>query len=190
MDRKFVLDDKSFKALAAESRVNILKKLTTRRMTLSELSTKLSLRNSTIKEHCNLLLDANLVKKIDEGHKWKYYELTNKGKEIITPNQTSEAKILITLGISAIIFASIILFSMQGMLQSNASLEPQLLQTSGMKSIVEDGVSAETVMTAEKIQIDQSITITGVNYNLFAISVIFALVIGIFTGWTVNKKFS
>jgi DNA-binding transcriptional ArsR family regulator len=189
MDKQFVLDDKSFKALAAESRVNILKKLINRRMTLSELSSTLSLRNSTIKEHCNLLLDANLVKKIDEGYKWKYYELTNKGKEIINPNQTNQTKILITLGISAVIFASIILFSMQGILQTNAFSASDLMQAPNMKSFTTGESIQETMLTADQIQIDQSITITGVNYNLFAISVIFALVIGIFAGWTVSKKF-
>ena len=50
MEKRVILDDKSFKALSAESRVNILKRLTERRMTLSELSERLKLKNSTIKE--------------------------------------------------------------------------------------------------------------------------------------------
>ena len=38
------------------------------------------------------------------------------------------------------------------------------------------------------IQVDQSITITGVNYNLFTISIVIALLIGIFAGWSVKRQ--
>ena len=86
MKERIVLDEKSFKALSADSRVGILKSLNERRRTLSELSQKLNLGNSTIKEHCDILVNADLIKQIDEGRKWKYYELTQKGKQIISPN--------------------------------------------------------------------------------------------------------
>ena len=43
MDAKVVLDEKSFKALSADSRISILKNLTDRRRTLTELSQKLGL---------------------------------------------------------------------------------------------------------------------------------------------------
>jgi DNA-binding transcriptional ArsR family regulator len=188
MDKQVILDDKSFKALAAESRVNILKKLTTRRMTLSELSTRLSLRNSTIKEHCNLLLDADLVKKIDEGHKWKYYELTNKGKEIILPSQKSDVKVLITLSISAIIFASIVLFAMQGLVQTSSFTPPTILSGNSMKTLEISEAMDAVQVERSNIQVDQSITITGVNYNLFTISIVIALLIGIFAGWSVKRQ--
>ena len=88
MDQKIILDDKSFKALSADSRVSILKSLGERRRTLSELSQKLGLGNSTVKEHCDILSGAELIKQIDEGRKWKYYELTKKGKQISVEEYT------------------------------------------------------------------------------------------------------
>jgi len=43
---------------------------------------------STIKEHLDNLESVDLVKQIDEGYKWKYYELTKKGRNIICPSET------------------------------------------------------------------------------------------------------
>ena len=113
MEDKVILDERSFKALSANSRVSILKKLTERRMTLTELSKRLNLKGSTIKEHCTILLNAELIKKIDEGRKWKYYELTGKGKQIVAPSFFEEARVLITLCLGAIIFAGFLLFTLQ-----------------------------------------------------------------------------
>lgn len=191
MDR-IVLDDKSFKALSAKSRVGILKKLTERRMTLSELSNKLSLKNSTVKEHCDLLLDAQLVNKIDDGRKWKYYELTNKGRQIATPSQFQDPKVLVMISFAAIIFASIILFSMQGTITGSSFSTSNTMLSSEKLMIDEVGIATTNIPlddpTRENITIDQNITLNGVDYNLFSITVIFTLVIGIFAGWSVGKR--
>ena len=119
MEDKVILDERSFKALSANSRVSILKKLTERRMTLTELSKRLNLKGSTIKEHCTILLNAELIKKIDEGRKWKYYELTGKGKQIVAPSFFEEARVLVTLCLGVIIFAGFLIFA----LQATTSLE-------------------------------------------------------------------
>jgi len=101
MEDKVVLDRKSFEALAAGTRVKILKSLKQRRKTLSELSKELDMSISGTKEHLQNLEDAELVVKIDDGHKWKYYELTKKGKGIIGPK---ELKVWILLSISSMAF--------------------------------------------------------------------------------------
>lgn len=101
MEDKVVLDRKSFEALAADTRVKILKSLKERRKTLSELSKELEMSVSGTKEHLQNLEDAELVVKMDDGHKWKYYELTKKGKGIIGPK---ELKVWILLSISSMAF--------------------------------------------------------------------------------------
>ncbi len=190
MEKKIVLDDKSFKALSAESRVNILKKLTERRMTLSELSKRLALRDSTVKEHCNLLLEADLVTKIDEGRKWKYYELTHKGKQILSP-AIEQAKVFVMLSIGAILFTSIILIALQGTILGSGSsltnLNSEKTFDVSQESELLVGITS-TPSEDSTMRIDQSITITGVDYNLFSISIIFALVIGLLGGWFVGRK--
>jgi DNA-binding transcriptional ArsR family regulator len=101
-EEKIVLDKKSFGALAVDSRVNILKALRERRKTLSELSNELGLSVSSTKEHLGKLVDAELIIKVEDGHKWKYYELTRKGEKLVSPNQT--VRVMVLLGIAVIAF--------------------------------------------------------------------------------------
>ena len=103
-EEKITLDRKTFKTLASDTRINILKSLDERRKTLSELSKQFHMSVSTISEHLGNLSDAELIVQRDEGHKWKYYELTRKGKTILYPDTR---RIWIILGLSA--FAVVIL---------------------------------------------------------------------------------
>ncbi|MDD5172129.1 MAG: winged helix-turn-helix domain-containing protein [Candidatus ainarchaeum sp.] len=96
---KIVLDRKSFEALAVDSRVKILKSLKERRKTLSELAEEQKMSVSGVKEHLEILEKVGLVEKIDDGHKWKYYELTKKGNDIIGPK---ELRVWILLSLSSV----------------------------------------------------------------------------------------
>ena len=95
---KVTIDKETFKALASDTRLEILKALDGRKMNLSEIARKTGLSKTTILEHMNRLVEANLVKKIErEGHKWTYYKLTWRGSSILHPDNT---KIVITLCVS------------------------------------------------------------------------------------------
>ncbi|MEE9323866.1 MAG: winged helix-turn-helix domain-containing protein [Candidatus Aenigmarchaeota archaeon] len=98
-EEKITLDKEVFKTLASKTRIDILKSLDMRRKTLSELSKQLGMSVSTVKEHLDNLVSVGLIEQMDEGHKWKYYELTVKGKDILHPE---DKKIWIMLGISAL----------------------------------------------------------------------------------------
>ncbi|MCD6590380.1 MAG: winged helix-turn-helix transcriptional regulator [Candidatus Aenigmarchaeota archaeon] len=98
-DDKITLDRKTFKILASRTRVEILKSLDRRRKTLSELSKQFGMSVSTIKEHLDNLVDAELIEQKDEGRKWKYYELTKKGRGILHPE---DKKIWLLLAVSII----------------------------------------------------------------------------------------
>jgi DNA-binding transcriptional ArsR family regulator len=98
-EEKITLDRKAFKALASDTRVNILKSLSQRRKTLSELSTQFGMSVSTIKEHLDNLSSSDLVVQKDDGHKWKYYELTSKGKAVLYP---SDKRIWVMLSLSGL----------------------------------------------------------------------------------------
>ena len=100
MEDKITLDRKAFKVLASDTRIDILKFLNTRRMTLTELSKRLGMSASTVKEHMESLSSAGLVVQMDEGHKWKYYELTGRGKDIVNP---VDKKVFFVLGLSLIV---------------------------------------------------------------------------------------
>lgn len=100
---RITLDQESFKALASDVRVGILKRLDVRRETVTDLSNLLSLSKPTLLEHLEKLQNAGLVKRIDEGRKWIYYELSEKGRKILHPE-----RVAITLALaSAIVLAAV-----------------------------------------------------------------------------------
>ncbi len=100
MDDTIKLDRRSFEALAADSRVRILKSLAQQRKTLTELAKEIGLSNSTMKEHLDVLVRAGLIIQRDEGRKWKYYDLTRKGHGIASPHPT---RVLIMLALSLLL---------------------------------------------------------------------------------------
>lgn len=92
------LDVKVLKALGSETRLTIIKNLKQRRMTLTELSTRLDMHASTVKEHLDSMARAGLVEHQDEGRKWKYYSLTQDCKLLLSP-YPSEIRILIPVAL-------------------------------------------------------------------------------------------
>jgi DNA-binding transcriptional ArsR family regulator len=82
-EEKITLDREAFRSLASGTRISILKSLDQRRKMLTELAKELDMSPSTVKEHMDSLRKAGLVILKDDGHKWKYYELTRNGKNIL-----------------------------------------------------------------------------------------------------------
>ncbi|RLF43507.1 MAG: hypothetical protein DRN29_10020 [Thermoplasmata archaeon] len=99
MGEKIVLDSNTFKALASQTRLAILKSLDERQKTVSELSKIMDMNKATIYEHLSLLQEAGLVSKIESGNKWVYYKLTWKGIDLLHPEKK---KIVILLSTSLI----------------------------------------------------------------------------------------
>ncbi|MFH0885352.1 MAG: winged helix-turn-helix domain-containing protein [Candidatus Micrarchaeota archaeon] len=150
---KIVLDRKSFEALAVDTRVKILKSLKERRKTLSEIAREQGMSVSGVKEHLETLEKVGLIEKMDDGHKWKYYELTKKGGDIVAPR---ELRVWILLSISTIaLFASVLaILSAPGLPQDSlngsglamAEAEPQLKAAAAAYGIGEnfsDGAATE-----------------------------------------------
>ncbi len=98
MPDEIKMDRKVFEALASETRINILKTLDSRQMTVTELSQELEMAKSSIHEHLGKMQGSGLVEKVEDGRKWTYYYLTGKGRNILHPNEA--AKILVLLGMS------------------------------------------------------------------------------------------
>jgi len=109
---KITLDQESFKALASDVRVGILKRLDVRRETVTDLSGLLNLSKPTLLEHLEKLQAAGLVKRIDEGRKWIYYALSDKGRKILHPERVAitlalaVAVVLAGIGVFYVLFAS------------------------------------------------------------------------------------
>src|SRR5438128_12587686 len=60
------------------------------------------LSKPTLLEHLEKLQSAGLVKRVDEGRKWIYYELTDKGRKILHPERVA---ITLALGIAVALAA-------------------------------------------------------------------------------------
>ena len=87
MEQKVVLEQGAFKALASPTRISILKTLSQRRHTQSELAAVHKLSIPTVKEHLTALEHGGLVNRYDEGRKWIYYGLSEKARCILDPER-------------------------------------------------------------------------------------------------------
>lgn len=79
------LNKEDIKSLSADTRVAILKSLSSRRKMPTELAKEFNLAPSTIAEHLKSLENSRLIMRKNTGHKWIYYELTEKGSNILAP---------------------------------------------------------------------------------------------------------
>ena len=86
---KVTLDKDSFKALASETRLDILKTLDGKKLNLKDISRVTKLNKATLHVHLSKLHEAGFIKKKErEGHKWVYYKLTWKGESLLHPENT------------------------------------------------------------------------------------------------------
>ena len=97
------VDKRTIKALAADTRIDILKSLQKRRKMPSELAREFNLAPSTITEHLKILESIRLVERKHTGHKWIYYQLTERGSGVLSPRYP--VNIILTLGIGLMFLA-------------------------------------------------------------------------------------
>ncbi len=109
------LDRDALKLLASDTRLDILKALRLRRMTVSELSAFLALGKSTVFEHVAKLVDGGLVgRRDDPTREWVYYELSDKARQLMNP---TDAKITFLFGLFAgigVVTAALLAFFVLG----------------------------------------------------------------------------
>jgi DNA-binding transcriptional ArsR family regulator len=106
---KITLDMNTFKALASDTRLEILRALDGQKMGLKDISQATKLNKATLHEHLTKLAEAGLVKKKErEGHKWVYYKLTWKGEGLLHP-ENSRIVVLFTTTFITLFFGIIFL---------------------------------------------------------------------------------
>ena len=107
---KITLNMNTFKALASDTRLDILKALDGNKMGLNDISKATKLNKATLHEHLSKLHEAGLVKRKErEGHKWVYYKLTWKGEGLLHP-ENSRIVVLFTTTVITLFFGIIFLF--------------------------------------------------------------------------------
>jgi len=103
---KVELDAPTFKILASDTRIDILKSLDQRKMTLEELTAHMKLKKATVHEHLSKLTDVELVKRHERpGHKWIYYDLSWKARCLLHPET---GRIAVLIGATVVSFCAFI----------------------------------------------------------------------------------
>ncbi|HWH08608.1 MAG TPA: winged helix-turn-helix domain-containing protein [Candidatus Thermoplasmatota archaeon] len=93
MDR-ITLDRAVFKALASDTRLDILKALDERQKTVTELARELDLNKATVFEHLEKLAEVGLIQKLEDDRKWVYWQLTWTGRRLLHPEAITLALVL------------------------------------------------------------------------------------------------
>ena len=171
------LDRTAFKALASETRVEILKHLDGTQKTVSDLARDMEMNKATMFQHLEQLVDAGLVKKDSEEDrattvkggpldapvagppkKWVYYRLTGKGKNLMHPE-----KVKIAIMLAMTVVSCLVLLAIYGMMLSNGPAQPGALKEfdTSAPEIVSwsvDEVGPSTKSVAVRIEIADNAT--------------------------------
>jgi len=86
---KVTLNRDDFKVLASETRLEVIKALDGKRLSLNDIARSTNLHKMTLHEHLAKLVETGYVKRYErEGHKWVYYKLSWKGESLLHPENT------------------------------------------------------------------------------------------------------
>jgi len=83
---RITLDHSTFKVLASDTRLAIIKELDKTQLTVSDMARRLGMNKATLYEHLMKLIECDIVSR-DDARKWVYYSLTWKGKKILHPDR-------------------------------------------------------------------------------------------------------
>ncbi|MFQ5908518.1 MAG: winged helix-turn-helix domain-containing protein [Thermoplasmata archaeon] len=97
---RVTLDKKALLALASDTRLDILRNLQPMRRTVTQVAEALNIDKGGVHRHLRKLVEGDLVKRYDD-HGFVYYGLSWKGRDLLNP--TENTKIVILLGLSAVL---------------------------------------------------------------------------------------
>jgi len=169
MSDKITLDRETFKALAADTRIEILKRLEMHKETLTDLAHGMSMSPSTIKEHADKLSQAGLIEQIDSDTKWKYYKLTEKGRSVLNPYET---KVWILLATSALLLMGSVYALVRGVVPAPVE---KLAETARGEGLL---LAAEPSATQ----------VVSIPYMEIALVVLFAVMLGVAVGYLLRRR--
>jgi len=197
MGQSISLDKETFKALAGETRVQILKELGERQKTQSELAAKLHLSAPTVNEHLSLLKKAGLVQEIDDGHKWKYFSLSQKGKNILNPGEKQILLVLSVLTVAFVGFLAMVISQLYGVASFSGNAASDSIAPYAAPAL-QGGAIATGKAAAENIACNaatKAVSAAAAQQEILqqflpqiALLVISALFIGLIAGYLLKKR--
>jgi len=127
---------KTIKALASDTRLEILKILARRRRIAADIAKDLELAPSTVNEHLKKLEESELIRRKDTGHKWIYYEITEKGKNLVQPKTPVQFILILSLGFLMMVIGGF--YSFLGKMEYTArEMAPTISKGGGTTGVVQ-----------------------------------------------------
>ena len=131
---------------------------------------------------------------MDEGRKWKYYELTQKGKQIVAPSLFDEVKVLIMLCIGTIIVGGFVFFLLQSLTLGSPMASgayddsTNLIKATGSTAAQETKTLTDANPTTYCQPAPPTRMTQGISIEIFEASILIALIAGIIIGWHFTRK--
>ncbi|MCD6229208.1 MAG: winged helix-turn-helix transcriptional regulator [Candidatus Diapherotrites archaeon] len=177
---ELVLDSDTIKVLSVDTRLDILKLLSERRRTATELSKNLEKHVTTIRTHLELLEKAQLVNRIENNHKWVYFQLTKKGSMLVEPKPMTSMRFMFTAAAALIGYAFWGIFVMLSKTRTAGLPIPKALEKTYTASIESAGAN-DAAMDGARSAVQQATepaSIAAIFDPTLFLSVILALFLG------------
>ena len=136
------LSRRTFEALVSETRIEILRKLDRRPMTVSELARELGIAKSAVHEHLAKLVEAGLAERVAGERKWVYYRLTPQAVALLHPE--SKYRLLVLLGTGLLALTGGIALVLRSLYRGAAPAQPTSYMAAGYSEIVPKAANLST----------------------------------------------
>lgn len=126
--REFPMDAEVMRLLSSDTRIRILRLLSERRMTVSELARLMELNKSTLHEHLRKMVGGGLIVKHETPERqWVYYALTTRAHDFVKPSYARPYQLPFFWGlVSAIVVAALLAALIPGLAPAPSPLTGQL----------------------------------------------------------------
>ncbi|MBN2126977.1 MAG: winged helix-turn-helix transcriptional regulator [Candidatus Diapherotrites archaeon] len=158
---ELMISSEDMKALSSDTRIDVLKLLNERKYTLAELSKKKNVSAPSMKQQLKILEENNLIHQIDEGRKWKYYDLTKKGRIFLNSKKKPMHISLILSASIFLLFVTGIVFYANTMLYSGMPLYATSLNRDAQQNaFISEPMLAGTEMKSSEMPRENTIIAT------------------------------
>lgn len=166
----------TIKALASDTRLEMLRLLSQRRKIPADIAKLLKLAPSTVNEHLKILEEEGLVRRKETGHKWIYFEITEKGRSLVQPR--SPMQFVIILGLGALMM---LVGGFRSLISGGETFATQVAQKAG-ETATESDIARAPMMAAPST--------AGIDWFMVLVLVagLVLVAVGLYNIWKARKR--
>jgi len=132
------------------------------------------------------LESADMVRKIETGHKWVYYELTPKSLEILKPKAPVQSIFLLAVGVVAVLVSGLSMIARDSYAAFGTMQEKMIAASSSQREVTGISVSINDVLTL----LPGNRSIFNRTWSMEAPQIPFTLVCSAFPGNRASTKYA